>query len=84
METWTWDPSLQWSLDYFNMVANTSTLDRISPSYFNIMVHNYPWDHGIQLCSLIIGVEDDTFIRGMECSVTRGIIWGTKGGTQWD
>ena len=23
-------------------------------------------------------------LRGVECSITRGIIWGTKGGTQAD
>jgi hypothetical protein len=42
MSTWTWDPGLQWWLDYFNMVAFLSTWDLGSPVFFSIMVHNYP------------------------------------------
>jgi hypothetical protein len=49
MSTWTWDPGLQWWLDYFSMVAFLSTWDLGSPVFFNIMVHNYPWDPGIWL-----------------------------------
>jgi hypothetical protein len=49
MSTWTWDPGLQWWLDYFNMMAFLSTWDLGSPVFFNIMVHNYPWDPGIWL-----------------------------------
>jgi hypothetical protein len=49
MSTWTWDPSLQWWLDYFSMVAFLSTLDLGSLVFFSIMVHNYPWDPGIWL-----------------------------------
>jgi hypothetical protein len=49
MSTWTWDPGLQWWLDYFNMVAFLSTWDLGSPVFFSIMVHNYPWDPGIWL-----------------------------------
>jgi hypothetical protein len=79
MSTWTWDPGLQWWLDYFNMVAHTSTWDPGSPTYFNIMVHTYPWDPGIWLYTLITSVEDNTFIRGMECSVARGNNMGYLG-----
>jgi hypothetical protein len=64
MRTWTWDPDLQWWLDYFNMVARIPTLDHSSPSYFIIMVHSYPWDPGIWLYTLIASVEDNSFIRG--------------------
>jgi hypothetical protein len=49
MSTWTWDPGLQWWLDYINMVAFLSTWDLGSPVFFSIMVHNYPWDPGIWL-----------------------------------
>jgi hypothetical protein len=77
MSTWTWDPNLQWCLDYFNMVAINSTWDPGYLAYFSIMVHTYPWDLGIWLYFLITRVEDNDFIRGMECSVSRGIIWGT-------
>jgi hypothetical protein len=49
MSTWTWDPGLQWWLDYISMVAFLSTWDLGSPVFFNIMVHNYPWDPGIWL-----------------------------------
>jgi hypothetical protein len=42
MRIWTWDPTLQWRLVYFNMVDNTSTWDLGSLAYFNIMVHTYP------------------------------------------
>jgi hypothetical protein len=49
MSTWTWDPGLQWWLDYFSMVAFLSTWDLDSPVFFSIMVHNYPWDLGIWL-----------------------------------
>jgi hypothetical protein len=49
MSTWTWDPGLQWWLDYFSMVAFLSTWDLGSSVFFSIMVHNYPWDPGIWL-----------------------------------
>jgi hypothetical protein len=49
MSTWTWDPGLQWRLDYFNMVAFISQWDPGSLVYFNTMVHTYPWDPGIWL-----------------------------------
>jgi hypothetical protein len=59
------------------MVDNTSTWDLGSPNYFKIMVHTYPWDPSIWLFFLITSVEDNTFLRGMECSVARRIIWST-------
>jgi hypothetical protein len=46
MSTWTWDPGLQWRLDYFNMVALISQWDPGSLVYFITMVHTYPWDPG--------------------------------------
>jgi hypothetical protein len=49
MSTWTWDPDLQWWLDYISMVALLSTWDLGSPVFFSIMVHNYPWNPGIWL-----------------------------------
>jgi hypothetical protein len=49
MSTWTWDLGLQWWLDYFSMVALLFTWDLGSLVFFNIMVHNYPWDPGIWL-----------------------------------
>jgi hypothetical protein len=49
MRTWTWDPGLQWWLDYFSKVAFLSTLDLGSSVFFSIIVHNYPWDPGIWL-----------------------------------
>jgi hypothetical protein len=49
MSTWTWDPGLQWWLDYFNMVDFLSIGDFGSSVFFSIMVHNYPWDPGIWL-----------------------------------
>jgi tRNA(Met) C34 N-acetyltransferase TmcA len=49
MSTWTWDPGLQWWLDYFSMVDFLSTWDLGSSIFFSIMVHNYPWDPGIWL-----------------------------------
>jgi hypothetical protein len=49
MSTWTWDSGLQWWLEYFNMVDFLSTWDLGSSVFFNIMVHNYPWDPGIWL-----------------------------------
>jgi hypothetical protein len=66
MSTWTWDPSLQWFLDYFNMVAHIPTWDLGSPAYFSIMVHTYPRDLGIWLYTLITSVEDNAFIKGMD------------------
>ena len=75
--THTWDLGLQWSLHYFNMVTSTCTWNPSSLSYFSITVHTYPWDPGIWLYFLIKSIEDYTFIRGVECSVSRGIIWGT-------
>jgi hypothetical protein len=78
MSTWTWDPGLQWRLDYFSMVAHISTWDPGSPVYFNTMVHTYPWDPGIWLYTLITSIEDNTFIRGMECSVAREVMGGAR------
>jgi hypothetical protein len=49
MSNWTWDPSLQWQLDYFSMVASISQWDPSSLVYFSTMVHTYPWDPGIWL-----------------------------------
>jgi hypothetical protein len=49
MSTWTWDPGLQWWLDYFSMVDFLSTWDLGSSVFFSIMVHNYPKDPGIWL-----------------------------------
>jgi hypothetical protein len=49
ISTWTWDPGLQWWLNYISMVAFLSTWDLGSPVFFSIMVHNYPWDPGIWL-----------------------------------
>jgi hypothetical protein len=49
MRNWTWDPGLQWRLDYFNMVASISQWDLGSLVYFRTMVHTYPWDLGIWL-----------------------------------
>ena len=79
MSTYTWDPGLQWRLDYFSMVSYIPTWDPRSPSYFNIMVHTYPWDHGIWLCTLIISIEHNAFKRGMEYSVARGNNMGYLG-----
>jgi hypothetical protein len=42
------------------------------------MVHTYPWDPGIWLYTLITSVEDNTFIRGMECSVAREVVGGAQ------
>jgi hypothetical protein len=49
MNNWTWDPGLQWRLDYFIMVATISQWDPRSLVYSNTMVHTYPWDPGIWL-----------------------------------
>jgi hypothetical protein len=49
MSNWTSDPSLQWQLDYFNMVASISQWDPGSLVYFSTMVHTYPWDPGLWL-----------------------------------
>jgi hypothetical protein len=49
MRNWTWDPGLQWQLDYFSMVASISQWDPGSLVYFSTMVHTYPWDPGIWL-----------------------------------
>jgi hypothetical protein len=49
MSTCTWDPGLQWWLDYFSMVDFLSTWDFGSSVFFSITVHNYPWDPGIWL-----------------------------------
>jgi hypothetical protein len=65
MSTWTWDPGLQWQLDYFGMVDFISTWDHGSLVYFNTMVHTYPWEPGICLYTLITSVEDNAFIRRM-------------------
>jgi hypothetical protein len=45
---WTWDPGIQWRLDY-NLVALISQWDPSSLDYFNTMVHTYQWDPGIWL-----------------------------------
>jgi len=80
MNNWTWDPSLQRQLDCFIMVASICQWDHGSLVYFNILVHTYPWDPGIWLYLLITSIEDNDFLRGMECSVAREIIWGIYGG----
>ena len=49
MSTWTWDPGLQWWLDYFSMVDFLSIWDFGSSVFFSIMAHIYPWDPGIWL-----------------------------------
>jgi hypothetical protein len=49
MSNWTWDPGLQWWLDYFSMVATISQWDPGSLVYFSTMVHTYPWDPSIWL-----------------------------------
>jgi hypothetical protein len=49
MSNWTWDPGLQWRLDYFSMVATISQWDPGSLVYFSTMVHTYPWDPSIWL-----------------------------------
>jgi hypothetical protein len=49
MITWTWNPSLQWRLDYFSMVASIFQWDPGSLVYFSIMVHTYSWNPGIWL-----------------------------------
>jgi hypothetical protein len=59
------------------MVVITSTWDIISPTYFIIMVHTYPWEPSIWLYFLMTSIEDKAFLRGMECSVAMGVIWGT-------
>ena len=96
MSTWTWDPGLQWRLDYFSMVdlifqwdpsslvyfitmVHTYPWDLGSLVYFSTMVHTYPWDPGIGLYTLITSVEDNTFIRGMKCSVAGGNNMGYLG-----
>jgi len=61
------------------MVACIPTLDHSSPSYFIIMVNSYPWDPGIWLYTLIESVEDNSFIRGVECSVAREGMGGGEG-----
>jgi hypothetical protein len=77
INTHTWDPGLRWSLDYFNMVAITCTWNLGSLDHFNIGVNTYPWDPGIFLYFLTTSVDDNTFLRGVECSVSSGVIWGT-------
>jgi hypothetical protein len=49
MNNWTWDPGLQWRLDYFSMVDTISQWDLSYLVYFNTMVHTYPWDFDIWL-----------------------------------
>jgi hypothetical protein len=46
MSIWTWEPGLQWQLEYFNMVVLISQWDLGSLVYFITMVHTYPWDPG--------------------------------------
>jgi hypothetical protein len=74
--TRTWDPGLKWSLDYFNMMASIFTWDLGSLACFNIMVQNHPWDPSIWLYFLTIRVKENTFLRGVECSILRVVIWG--------
>jgi hypothetical protein len=38
------------------------------------MVHTYPWDPGIWLYTLITSVDDNAFIRGVECQVAREVV----------
>jgi hypothetical protein len=79
MRNWTWDPGLQWWLKYFIMVVHIYTWDPISPTYFNTMVHTYPWDPVIWFYTLITSIEDNTFIRGMECKVAIEVVGGSEG-----
>jgi hypothetical protein len=79
MSTWTWDPSLQWNLEYFSMVTFISTQDPNSLVYFSTMVYTYPWNLSIWLYTLVTSVEDNAFIRGMECSVAREAVGGARG-----
>jgi hypothetical protein len=67
MRTWAWDPSSQSRFNYFSIVAHIYTWDLGAPVFFNIMVHNYPCDPGIWLSTLITSIEDNSFIKGMEC-----------------
>jgi len=53
------------------MMNHIYTWDLDSPTYFNTMVHTYPLDPCIWLYTLITSVEDNNFMRGMECSVAR-------------
>ena len=48
-------------------MCGPNTWDLGSSVFFSIMVHNYPWDPGIWLSTLIKSIEENTFIRGMEC-----------------
>jgi hypothetical protein len=61
------------------MVARIPTRDPVSPTYLSIVVHTYPRDRGIWLYTLITSIEDNTFIRGMKCSVARGNNMGYLG-----
>jgi hypothetical protein len=64
MSTWTWDPDSQWKLDYFNMMVFISPWDPGSLVYFTL------WStliHGTLVYGCTLSIEDNTFIRGMEC-----------------
>jgi hypothetical protein len=76
MITWIWDPGLQWKLVYFSVMVCISTWDLGYSAYFITMVHTYPWDPGIWFHTLITSIDDNTFIRGMKCSVAREVVWG--------
>jgi hypothetical protein len=79
MSTLTWDLGLQWWLDYFSMVDRIPTWDYGSPTYFIIMVPTYPWNPGIWLYTFITSIEDNAFIRGMECNVAREVMGKRRG-----
>ena len=60
------------------MVYFNPPWDPGSEVYFNTMVHTYPWDSGIWLYTLITSVEDNAFIKGMECKVAREVVGGSQ------
>jgi hypothetical protein len=67
------------------MVSFISTWDPNSLVYCSTMVKNYPWYPDICLYTLITSIEDNAFIKGMECSVAREVVcvcvcWGGGGG----
>jgi hypothetical protein len=76
MRTWTWDPGLQWWLDYFSMVDfllhGTLVIQSSSTLWSTII-------HGTLVYGYTSSVEDNAFIRGMECKVAREVVGGPRG-----
>jgi hypothetical protein len=66
------------------MMGHIPTWNPGSPSYFIIMVHTYPWDPSIWLYTLITSIEGYSFIRRMECSVSREVMGGWGGRSHSD